>query len=76
MLLCSTLVSPVADNILTKLVSSKLRDDALDIYQLVAAIEMKKAYMVTAVVALRGNCIRLLADRYSARSEDFWEYRH
>ena len=35
-----------ADNILSKLVSSKLRDDAPDIYQLVAAIEMKKAYMI------------------------------
>ena len=33
------------DNILTKVVSSKLRDDAVDVFQLVGAIEMKKTYM-------------------------------
>ena len=45
-LLFSALVSLFADNILSKLVSSKLRDDAPDIYQLVAPIEMKKAYVI------------------------------
>lgn len=45
------------DNILTKVVSSKLRDDAVDVFQLVGAIEMKKTYMdeILKQLKLSGN---------------------
>jgi len=48
-----TVASDFPDNILTKVVSAKLRDDAPDAYQLIGALQMKKTYIVDILRQLR-----------------------